>query len=540
MIPFNFIHITLFSVTLAFAHGSNEPAPTEYGHTLPDLSQEKILNCTAPSPTERPLCELEAALDAQGRPATTKEPNPSPQPPKPSNNSCKFRQENIYSLYPYSTPPPPELNRVLEKYVAMHRRCRDIDFESLDHVYTSSKRPRCRYLIWSQGRFGFGNRLLPLISSFLYAIMSARVFLIDYPHWDDLFCEPFLGSTTLLPATTKLSRQLGPWYTQFHRARCGSGVQSRNSICNATVVNLVLDIHDHPLSDYESIACPMGYARLRNIPFVTIRKCNQYFAPIFYLNPVLSPLLDVLFPERNPFHLLSRFLLAPNDAMWSSISSHLDIHASRRIGVQIRELKTRRRYISEYDENVLQCIKRKGGFLPKMFRKRILPGEYVAVYMATLVKRHLEEVNSSMAVLMKETGKEFILSFQRLDGREVHDTKHQAEALVDMWVLSMSHVLITSQDSTFGYIASALSGVVPNFLDKRAGKGCLMGLGMEPCFHAAPKKLSCVQQEPVAFSLQEMADRTSKLKVCVDRESGWTVAPRRPSIFPASENQTSI
>ncbi|XP_031483902.1 putative fucosyltransferase 10 [Nymphaea colorata] len=251
---------------------------------------------------------------------------------------------------------------------------------------------------------------------------------------------------------------------------------------------------------------PNGLCKAQGHSLCDYKEVQPIYAPVFYLNPVLPPLLDVLFPERNPFHLLSRFLLAPSDAMWGSISSHLDIHSSRRIGVQVRELKTRR-YMSEYDENVLHCIKRKGGFLLKRLRKRIPPEEYPAIYVATLVGRHLEEMNSSMRVLMEETGKEFRLNFQKLDGREVHGMKHQAEALVDMWMLN-----------------------------KRAGKGYFIGLGVEPCFHAAPKRLSCVQEEPVAFSLQDMANRTSKLKVCVDRESDWTVVPRRSSLFQASEN----
>ncbi|KAF3793450.1 hypothetical protein EJ110_NYTH03572 [Nymphaea thermarum] len=182
--------------------------------------------------------------------------------------------------------------------------------------------------------------------------------------------------------------------------------------------------------------------------------------------------------------------------MWGSISSHLDTHSSRRIGVQGRELKTRR-YITEYVENVLQCIKRKGGFLLKRFLKWIPPGEYAAMF----VRHHLEEMHSSMRVLMETTGMEFRLNFQRLDGREVHDIKYQVDALVDMW----------PGFHTFGYIASRHSSVVPNFLNKRA-------------------------EEPVAFRLQDMANRTSKLKVCVDRKSGWTVLPRRSSLFPASEN----
>ncbi|CAN6460663.1 unnamed protein product [Victoria cruziana] len=522
---FVLILLVVYSLKLPVGHGgaSDNQPPTEYRYTLSSFSQEKIHHCSSLPPSERLICELEGAIDAQGRPANSSKTKP-PQPP--ANRSCKFREDNVYGLYPHSMPPSPVLERVLEKYVAMHRRCRDIDFASLDDVYTSSGKPTCQYLIYKPGPCGFGNRMISLVSSFLYAIMSARVLLIDYPEWDQLFCEPFSGSSIQLPAKSKLSEELGSWYVQFRDARCGAGGHQSNQICNTTVVNLRLD-HRSRLREYESVACPMGYARLRNIAFVTIRLCNQYFVPGFYINPVLFPLLEVLFPQRNPFHLLSRFLLLPSDPLWASISSYVDTRASRRVGVQVREFNGK--YTKAYPANAIECIKKRGGFLPKKFRKRVRSGEYSTVYMATLLRSHLENVNSSLKMLEEDTGKEFRFNHQRLDGREVHDEEHQAEALVDMWVLSTSNILITSQDSTFGYMATGLGGVVPNFLDKKEGRGCFMGLGVEPCFHAAPRGLLCVQDEPVAFSLHDLVQKSFALMVCNDRPVGWTVLPPNAS-----------
>ncbi|CAN6460664.1 unnamed protein product [Victoria cruziana] len=513
--------IAACSLILPISRGGNSAHPTNYGHTLSDFSQQKVLHCASLSPAERLVCELEGAIDARGHSVANAK-NSGPPLPPPANGSCKFREDDIYSLYPHSMPQSLVLNGVLEKYVAMHRRCRNVDFASLDDLYASSGRPICQYLIWRPSGYGFGNRLLALISSFLYAIISARVLLIDYPEWGHLFCDPFSGSSIQLPAETKLNQVLGEWYIQFRDARCG--FDNSNQICNTSVVNLRLN-HKTGLREYDWVACPTGYSRLRNIEFVTMRECNQYLVPGFYLNPVLSPLLEVLFPQRNPFHLLSRFLLLPNDGMWDLIRSALDVQASRRVGVQIREFVGR--YTKAYDENVIECIKKKGGFLPKLLRKRRVPsGEYCSVYMATLVRHHLEAVNSSLKVLEEETGKEFRYNHQKLDGREVHDRKHQAEALVDMWVLSMSNVLVTSQDSTFGYIATGVGGVVPNFLDMEEGKGCFMGLGVEPCFHGAPKSLRCMQDEVLPFSLQEAAEKSNSIvKVCNDRPRGWTVLP---------------
>ncbi|KAF3791306.1 Galactoside 2-alpha-L-fucosyltransferase [Nymphaea thermarum] len=516
------LFISLFSLQLTILHGLD--SPSDYGHSLPDLVQGKIIHCSSLSPDDKLLCQLEAALDAQGyleapgKNATQHSKTP------PATMSCKFREDNVYSLYPYAMDPSPLLESVLQKYFAMHIRCKDIEFANLSDVYASSSgRPNCRYLIWRPSGDGLGNRLLSLVSSFLYAIMSARVLLIDYPPWHDLFCEPFLGSTIQLPAPNKLNNWVGHWYTEFRDARCGARITSSNTaICNDTTVNLSLD-HDTPIREYESVSCPMGFARLRNVPFVYIRECNQYMIPGFYINPLLSPLLDVLFPQRNAFHLLARFLLFPNDAVWNSIKSNLDFDASRRIGVQIREFE-KGKYTSAYDANIVRCIKKKGGFFPRRYRKRIQMAEYFSIFVATLEKHHVEEMNKAMRVVEEESGKKFTVKWQVVDGKEMHDSQHQKEALIDMWVLSMSHVLITSFESTFGYIATGLSGVVPFFLDKEDGGSCTMGNGLEPCFHAAPKNVLCIQEEPLAYSVHDMALNSSKVISCIDRPRlGWTV-----------------
>jgi hypothetical protein len=65
---------------------------------------------------------------------------------------------------------------------------------------TAARVPRCRYMIWGANWYGLGNRLITLTSAFIYAILSQRVLLIDYPAWGLLFCDPFQGhSPSLIP-----------------------------------------------------------------------------------------------------------------------------------------------------------------------------------------------------------------------------------------------------------------------------------------------------------------------------------------------------
>ena len=74
---------------------------------------------------------------------------------------------------------------------------------------------------------------------------------------------------------------------------------------------------------------------------------------------------------------------------------------------------------------------------------------------------------------------------------------HDKKAWVDMYLLSLSDKLVTSPQSTFGYVAQALAGITPWVLTKTNSaetaqetfqeRGhCYPGVNMEPCFHAPP------------------------------------------------------
>ncbi|ERN15847.1 galactoside 2-alpha-L-fucosyltransferase [Amborella trichopoda] len=492
-------------------------SPVEFRDSLSDLSQQSILHCSTLTSTDKLLCEFAGAIDDQGNPAT--------RTPTVQSSSCKFKEDGAYNAYyPYATSPSQELTTILEKYFSMHQRCVAKDLATLANAYSSGGRPLCQYVIWGASGDGLGNRLMSLMSAFLYSILSARVLLIDYPEWRELFCEPFLGSTISIPQGAAFDRGIGAWNVEFLDAKCGSPLSSvNNGGCNNTIVKLSLD-HDTPLREYDFVMCPLGYSRLRNVPFVTIRECNQYLVPGFYANPVLTPLMDLLFPERNVFHVLSRYLLSPSDPMWHSIRDDTDVQASRRIGIQIREFQFEK-YTSEYDDNIVRCLWERGGILPRRFRKGVCEGEYLAIHVATLEKGHVLKVNETMKIIEEETGVEARVSRQAVDGREAHDAAHQEEALIDIWVLSMSHVLITSIYSTFGYVASALSGVAANFIDKREGESCKVSNGVEPCFHAAPKLLVCSDDELMRYTAFDLAVNSSWVRPCADRiVLGWTLA----------------
>ncbi|ERN15853.1 hypothetical protein AMTRI_Chr07g76680 [Amborella trichopoda] len=509
--------ISLLLLFLLLSSPLSSSSTLEFRDSLSDLSQQSTQHCSNLKSTDKFLCELTGAIDAQGP--------RSPSAPPLLNSTCKFKEDCVYSTYyPYATPPSPELETILDKYVAMRERCLAKDSDTLLDTFHSSERPNCQYVIWRQTNAGFGNRIISLISTFLYSIFSARVLLVDYPNWNDLFCEPFARSSLRVPQGYPLDYSLGASYLQYLDAKCGSPRgNAGSSPCNQTIVHLILD-HASPIREYDSVLCPLGYSRLRNIPFVMIRDSNQYFVPGYYANPVLRPLMDLLFPERNIFHVLSRFLLFPSDAMWGSIRLYLDVHASRRVGLQIREFKIGK-YTTEYDDNIVRCLRERGGLLPKRFRKRVCEDEYLAIHVATLEKGHVGRMNETMKIIEEETGKEVRVKWQEVESRELHDLTQQKEALIDMWVLSTSHVLITSMESTFGYVANGLSGVPSYFIDKEESESCKVNHGVDLCFHQAPKMLVCSDDEPVRYRAYDLSVNSSWIRPCVDRlVFGWSLA----------------
>lgn len=80
---------------------------------------------------------------------------------------------------------------------------------------------------------------------------------------------------------------------------------------------------------------------------------------------------------------------------------------------------------------------------------------------------------------------------QGAEGEQREDVGHQQKALVDMWVLSLSDILLTSHMSTFGYTAQGLGGLTPYHLKPWLDNACWLSVSSDPCFHFAPRRVEC-------------------------------------------------
>jgi xyloglucan fucosyltransferase len=103
--------------------------------------------------------------------------------------------------------------------------------------------------------------------------------------------------------------------------------------------------------------------------------------------------------------------------------------------------------------------------------------------------------NLKMMYMNKSTDTGEVIEVYQPSGEEkqkFNDNKHNMKAWVDMYLLSLSDVLVTTSLSTFGYVAQGLGNLRPWLLYKLTNNethfpACEREFSMEPCYHVPPK-----------------------------------------------------
>ena len=246
-----------------------------------------------------------------------------------------------YSLRRRTSPykPSQELISTIREYERRHRRCaQEARNFSPSNNATEQDFGECRFFVWIAAA-GLGNRVMTLASAFVYALLTDRVLLIEgNTTTDELFCEPFPGTSWLLPETfpNQWMRTLGA------NSSVRFGALTKNGTLPSphngyAYINLM---HDYD-SDDKKFFCAHCQTSLSRFPWLFVRS-NQYFVPALHFVPAFHAKLDKLFPERETvFHHIARYLLHPSDSVWSLISRFYKENlagAQRKVGLQIRYL----------------------------------------------------------------------------------------------------------------------------------------------------------------------------------------------------------
>ncbi|KAF8104611.1 hypothetical protein N665_0171s0112 [Sinapis alba] len=163
----------------------------------------------------------------------------------PDEDSCLSRYHS--SLYRKTSlyKPCQYLISKLRRYEMLHKRCgpgteaykratENLVHNDYNHVSNSSD--ECRYVLWMSplSGLGLGNRMISMVSVFLYALLTERIMLVDQrSDTSDLFCEPLTGTSWLLPLDSPLMDQLDSFNKEHSRCY---GTMLKNHGINSTSI----------------------------------------------------------------------------------------------------------------------------------------------------------------------------------------------------------------------------------------------------------------------------------------------------------------
>ncbi|KAK7319494.1 hypothetical protein RJT34_04215 [Clitoria ternatea] len=397
--------------------------------------------------------------------------------------------------------PSPYLISKLRGYEKIHRMCGpkskayNRHMIRILHSKNNSATTMCKYLIWTPAN-GLGNQMISLAATFLYAILTDRVLLVRFgKDIHGLFCEPFVNSTWILPKKS-------PFWNDEHIETYQKMLEidmtknSKEGLPSALFINLQYT----PRGPEKFFHCDHNQELLNKIPLLILLS-DQYFVPSLFMTPLFNMEITKMFPEKDTiFHHLGRYLFNPSNEAWRIISKFYDTYlakANEITGLQIRVFKPHSTPHQAIMNLVLNCTLTHK-LLPEIALKNPVSSTgknhpINSVLVASLYPEYGDTLRTMYLKKPTVTG-EVIKVYQASheEHQKFYDNKHNMKAWVDMYLLSLSDKLVTTSQSTFGYVANGLGHLRPWLLYRLVKNGthfpsCVRDVSMEPCFHNPPK-----------------------------------------------------
>ncbi|XP_078439600.1 putative fucosyltransferase 8 [Wolffia australiana] len=455
-------------------------------------------------------------------------------------DSCASRYEAVKYRHPSPYKPSSYLVQKLRNYEENHRRC-----EPHSHGYnntilslinansTNSTSSDCKYLLYRPFS-GLGNKIVTLISSFLYALLTGRVLLIDPKiNFSKLFCEPFPNTTWIIPEDFPVKNL---FLQKGDPSSYGYLVKEKGKLSS-----LPSFVYAYVITDYGEEDARFFFEEdqraLKEVSWLLIRS-DVYFAPGLYMNEDFQPELFKMFPETTTtFHHLVRYLLHPSNKAWDIITRYYDTYLSagnETLGVQIRVYDEHMFPFEIVSRQVVDCIMREK-LLPEIVQdgtrkiQRNSTKKIKNVLLTTLYSGYDELIRNMYWENPTANGELVSVHQPSKEQRQIMEDTHQdMKAWAEINLLSFSDVLVTSGMSTFGYVAQGLGGLkpwiiprpdrFPNALSKDLS--CFRDISMEPCFHYPPESL-------IKKKMEGKQDEVARcVRYCLDVEGGLKVDNR--------------
>ncbi|CAN6210066.1 unnamed protein product [Urochloa humidicola] len=478
--------------------------------------------------------------------------------------SClsRFESAHYFKHSPHAPPPSPHLLRKLRAYEARHKRCAPgtpLYAKSVEQLRSGSgsgsdsgTETECSYLVWLPYN-GLGNRMLSLVSTFLYALLTDRVILVHSPaDFTDLFCEPFPGATWVLPPDFPVANlsDLGRSPEQSYTNLLANKKIAANDAAVPVPVPPPLPLPPWVFLNlcHEKEVDKLFYCGAHQLVLAKVRWLlvfsDKYFVPSLYAMGEFHGEIRRMFPAvESVSHLLSRYLFHPTNSVWGLVTRYYDSYlaqASRRVGVQIRIFDFGRISADDMYAQILACS-RQEHILPEITEAAAGDNKTTAaagnssgaaasharststaILIASLYPDYYEMLKSRYYEHAAEGG-ERVSVFQpthakvQVTGQRGHNQK----ALSEIYLLSFCESLLTSRTSTFGYMSASLAGLRPTMLyparqHRVPDPPCVRMVTMEPWQHRTVSmecQANAVTKEELAQHVMACEDEGLGLKL---------------------------
>ncbi|KAL6614284.1 hypothetical protein ACP70R_036554 [Stipagrostis hirtigluma subsp. patula] len=464
--------------------------------------------------------------------------------------SCRSRYESpqYYKYSPYK--PSSYLLHKLRAYEARHRKCAPgtpLYAKSVEHLRSgrNAEDTECSYVVWLPFE-GLGNRMLAMMSGFVYALLTDRVLLVDLPQDStDLFCEPFPNTTWVLPPDFPVPNlfRLG-WSPDASYKNLVAKKKIMRDPANGTVLSVppyvYLDLaHEARFMD-KLFFCSDDQRVLAKVNWLLLYS-DLYLAPALYSMPEFHGELQRMFPAKESVaHLLARYLFHPTNAVWGLITRYYTSYlaeAKQRIGVQIRMFPFATIPVDDMYNQILACS-RQEHILPEVDGEEAVTignlnttdggddaaaSGSTAILVASLYAEYYERIRSMYYEHAAKGGVRVGVFQPSHEGRQVTGKlAHNQKALAEIYLLSFSDVLLTTGMSTFGYMSSSLAGLRPTVLSvafhhKVPKTPCFRAVSMEPCNLEPPRAKCQGQDQGMSVDKEDLARH---VKACEDDHRG--------------------
>uniref|UniRef100_A0ACD5YQH4 Uncharacterized protein n=1 Tax=Avena sativa TaxID=4498 RepID=A0ACD5YQH4_AVESA len=403
----------------------------------------------------------------------------------------------------------------------------------------------CRYLV-SISFQGLGNRMVATASAFLYAVLTERALLLHQYNHDvgALFCEPFPGTTWLLPS----SGWLGGGFPLAHLGSYDNvSKESLGNMLKADILSVgphgnaswldsdgrrrppyvYLHLEGVPNFHDKLFYCDEHQRLLRGAPWL-LMKTDSYLVPGLFLLPSFQEELARMFPDKDVvFHHIGRYLFHPVNDVWRAFTGYYGDHlagAGQRVGIQIRVFRPKQQKpLKHVLDQVLSCVRRENllHYLPSKSKTSNASVDQQVVLVTSLSSWYYERIRD-------EYGDGRVHQPSHEGRQKWGDASHDGRALSEMYLLSTCDVLVTTGFSTFGYVAQGLGGIRPWIMpaipmwepdrDEVPDPPCVRAMSVEPCLHS-PSYYDCAARKDV-----DVGNVVPYIRFCEDVSWGIKIA----------------